>query len=50
MIIAVNAMGVMMFLKKDPTFILRDLLVFLALAVVIIAGFIYILRNYRIKE
>jgi hypothetical protein len=50
MIIAVNAMGFMMFLKNDPTFMLRDLLVFLALAVVIFAGFIYILRNYRIKE
>jgi len=45
-IIAVNAMGWMMFLKNDPTFLLRDLIVFSVLAVIIIFGFIYIRKNY----
>lgn len=50
MIIAINAMGFVMLFKKDPTFMMRDLLVFLALAVIIFSGFIYIFRNYRIKQ
>ncbi len=48
MIIAVNAMGIIMFLKQDPTFMLRDLVVFLTLAVIVFTGFIYITRNYKI--
>ncbi len=47
-IIAVNAMGWMMFLKHDPTFLMRDLVVFMALAVIIFFGFFYIRRNYRV--
>jgi len=47
MIIAVNAMGIMMFLKHDPTFLLRDMLVFGTLALIVFAGFVYVLRNYR---
>lgn len=47
MIIAVNAMGFMMLLNHDPTFSLRDLVVFLVLALIIFAGFIYIRKNYE---
>jgi len=46
-IIAVNAMGWMMFLKKDPTFLWRDLIVFSALALIILFGFLYVRRNYE---
>ncbi len=49
MIIAVNAMGFIMFLNNDPTFLLRDLLVFVILALIIASGFFYILRNYKIQ-
>lgn len=49
MIIAVNAMGFIMFLNNDPTFLLRDLVVFVVLALIIAAGFFYILRNYEIQ-
>ena len=48
MIIAVNAMGFVMLFTKDPTFMMRDLIVFFALAVIIFSGFFYIFRNYRI--
>ncbi|MCX6556895.1 MAG: hypothetical protein NTW95_05600 [Candidatus Aminicenantes bacterium] len=47
MIVAVNAMGIIMWLKKDPTFLWRDLIVFLCLAVIVFVGFFYILRNYK---
>jgi hypothetical protein len=47
MIIAVNTMGFMMFLNNDPTFLMRDLVVFLVLLAIIATGFIYILRNYK---
>ena len=50
MIIAVNTMGFVMFLNNDPTFLLRDLIVFLILAVIICIGFIYILRNYKTTQ
>lgn len=49
MIIAVNAMGIMMLLKNDPTFLMRDLLVFISLAIIVFFGFFYILRNYKVK-
>ncbi len=49
MIIAVNAMGFVMFLKNDPTFMFRDLVVFLILALIIFFGFYYVMRNYKIK-
>jgi len=48
MIIAVNSMGLTMLVKNDPTFRMADMIVFLSLAVIVIAGFIYILRNYGI--
>lgn len=47
MIIAVNAMGIVMFLKNDPTYLLRDAIVFASLALMIFVGFGYVLRNYR---
>jgi len=49
MIVAVNSMGFMMFLNNDPTFMMRDLVVFLGLALIISVGFVYVLRNYRAK-
>lgn len=50
MIIAVNAMGFVMLFKKDPTFMVRDLTVFLMLAVIIFSGFLFIFRNYKITH
>ncbi|HSQ34960.1 MAG TPA: hypothetical protein VLQ89_03105 [Candidatus Binatia bacterium] len=47
MIVAVNAMGIIMWLKKDPTFLFRELAVFLILGVIVFVGFFYILRNYK---
>lgn len=47
MIIAVNAMGVIMLLNNDPTFLFRDLSVFLILGAIIFFGFGFILKNYR---
>jgi hypothetical protein len=49
-ILAVNAMGWMMFLKKDPTFLMRDMAVFSALALIILFGFFYVRRNYRTDQ
>jgi hypothetical protein len=46
-IVAVNAMGWTMFLKKDPTFLVRDLAVFSALALIIAFGFFYVRRNFK---
>ena len=40
-------MGIMMLVKHDPTFLMRDLVVFLALALIVFTGFFYILRNYK---
>jgi hypothetical protein len=47
MIIAVDTMGIIMFLKDDPTFLLRDLVVFLILGLIVFSGFFYILRHYK---
>ena len=47
-IVAVNAMGWTMFLRKDPTFLMRDLVVFTVLALIIAFGFFYVRRNYRV--
>jgi len=48
-IVAVNAMGWMMFLKKDPAFLMRDMIVFSALAAIIAFGFLYVRRNYKVE-
>ncbi|HEU4384832.1 MAG TPA: hypothetical protein VFR85_15205 [Anaeromyxobacteraceae bacterium] len=47
MIVAVNAMGLFMLARGDPTFLWRDLAVFLALGATIFAGFGYVIRGYR---
>jgi hypothetical protein len=47
-IVAVNAMGWMMFLKHDPAFLMRDLIVFSILALIIFFGFFYVRRNYTV--
>ena len=47
-IIAVNAMGWMMFVKKDPAFLWRDMIVFSVLALIILFGYFYVRRNYKI--
>jgi hypothetical protein len=49
MIIAVNAMGIMMLVKNDPTFLWRDLIVFLCLALIVFFGFVYVNKNYKLK-
>jgi hypothetical protein len=41
-------MGLMMFLKHDPTFLMRDLVVFAVLALIIAFGFFYVRRNYAV--
>jgi hypothetical protein len=46
-IVAVLAMALMMYIHHDPTFVLSQTLVFLALAVIVFSGFGYILRNYK---
>jgi hypothetical protein len=50
MIVAVNAMGVTMLIKKDPMFLWRDLSVFLILGLIVFAGFFYILRGFKAKD
>lgn len=50
MIVAVNAMGFIMFLNNDPTFLLRDLIVFVILGLIIAIGFFYILKHYKISD
>jgi hypothetical protein len=47
-IVTVNAMGWMMYLKKDPTFLWRDMIVFTVLAVIIFVGYVYVRRNYKV--
>lgn len=48
MILAVNAMGLVMYFNHDPTFMMRDLVVFIILALIVLSGFIYIQKNYRV--
>lgn len=48
MIIAVNAMGLVMYFNHDPTFLMRDLVVFITLALIVFSGFIYIQKNYTV--
>jgi len=46
----VNALGWMMFIRHDPAFAPDNLIVFSALALIIISGFIYVNRNYRLSK
>lgn len=48
-ILAVNAMGWMMFAKHDPALTLRDLVVFSFLALIVIVGFVFIKRKFRLE-
>jgi hypothetical protein len=48
MIVAVNAMGLVMYMQSDPTFLMRDMIVFLVLAMIVLVGFVYVIRNYRV--
>jgi hypothetical protein len=50
MIIAVNAMGFIMYFNNDPTFMMRDLMVFFVLLLIIATGFFYMLKNHNIIE
>ena len=50
MIVAIDTMGIIMFLKDDSTFLLRDLIVFLILGRIVFVGFFYILRNFKTKD
>jgi hypothetical protein len=47
--IAVLAMALMMFVKKDPTFDLISTGIFAVLGLIVFFGFAYITRNYRLK-
>lgn len=49
-ILAVNAMGWMMFVRRDPAFALRDLMVFSILTLIIIFGFVFVNKNYRLES
>jgi hypothetical protein len=46
MIIAVNAMGWVMLINNDPTFLWRDMIVFSLLGIIIFMGFYYVMRHY----
>lgn len=50
MIVAVNAMGWVMWMNDDPTFMMRDLIVFLNLGLIIVSGFVYVLWHYRTEK
>jgi hypothetical protein len=41
-------MGWMMFLKKDPAFLWRDLAFLAGLALIIAFGFFYVRKNYKV--
>ncbi|MDI6846489.1 MAG: hypothetical protein QME28_10195 [Candidatus Saccharicenans sp.] len=49
-ILAVNAMGWMMFVRRDPAFALRDLMVFSILTLIIISGFVFVIKNYHVEQ
>jgi len=48
-ITAVLSMAAVMFIKHDPTFELASSAVFVALALIVVFGFVYINKNYRLK-
>ncbi|PKN80931.1 MAG: hypothetical protein CVU48_00480 [Candidatus Cloacimonetes bacterium HGW-Cloacimonetes-1] len=48
-ILAVNSMSLMMYLHHDPLVTLSNIIVFLVLLVILFAGFIYIIRNYKVQ-
>ncbi len=48
-ILAVNAMGIIMYINQDPTISIRELFFFNCMALFLIAGFIYVLGGYHRK-
>jgi len=46
---AVCSMGFLMYIDNAPDFSFGGLLVFLALAVIVFTGFVYILKTYKIR-
>lgn len=46
---AVLAMAIMMYINNDPTFEWASSVLFLVLGLIVISGFVYINRNYRLK-
>ena len=46
MIAAVNAMGIVMLAKNDPTFLIRDLVVFMTIGAIVYCGAVFVFRNY----
>jgi hypothetical protein len=49
-LIIADTMGITMFLKLGPTFLMRDLIFFLILGLIVFIGFFYILRNFKTKD
>ena len=48
-VIAVLAMAGVMYVKSDPTFDAASSLIFVILSLIIVGGFVFINRNYRLK-
>lgn len=49
-ILAVNAMGITMYLNKDPNIKGSEVLFFLLLALLLISGFIFVVSNYKLSR
>ena len=47
MIAAVNSMGIIMYLNNDPTLTVGGMLVFMILALIVFAGFIFVIKNFK---
>jgi len=47
MITAVNAMGFMMYLNNDPLFTIGSMALFMMLALIVFAGFIFVFKNFK---
>ena len=48
-ILAVNGMSLMMYLHHDPMVTLSNIIVFGVLLIILFIGFIYVIRNYRVR-
>ncbi len=49
MILAVNAMGIMMYINNDPNFTVGGEIVFVALALIVITGFVFLIRKFKVQ-
>lgn len=47
MISAVNAMGIMMYINNDPNFSVGSEIVFIALALIVFTGFVFVVKNFK---